>query len=536
MTNARAALSQTAFLVLGATGLTWFFACGSSQFGDGANNAGGDASDESNSINGGRADAARPPTHAPASLTFRDEDPVKGSASGSLKIGKAPDESDVTSYKLYWGGAGGARLASIATLPKSGMDLAYALAAPIPAGATDLLVFSANEAGEMGTGPSAAIGDNFPAFADVSAGQDAGAGYYISAAVDVAGGKVIVATDNAANAEKPAAFRCNLDGTGCTYVDISAGQGANSGSLPSAAIDKANGKLLVATTDGSNIYRPGLFVCNVDGTACVHRDISLAQGSHSGLFPSLVVDALDGKVLVVTDNNANLDKPGLFRCNLDGTSCAYFDISAGQGQYSGTSPSAVLDAVNSRFLVVTNNAANGQKPGLFRCPDLDFVASCTYVDISAGRGANSGGHPSAVIDAVAGKLLVVTDDDSDSASGVGHHLGLFRCNLDGSSCTYANISAGQGAGSGTTPSAVIDAVNGKLLVATNNGANGNKPSLFRCNLDGTACTHVDMSDGQNASSGFFPSAVIDAAHGRVLIATTNIAALYKPSLFSLGLW
>jgi hypothetical protein len=43
------------------------------------------------------------------------------------------------------------------------------------------------------------------------------------------------------------------------------------------------------------------------------------------------------------------------------------DISAGQGIYTGYTPSAVIDSVNSKLLVVTYNGANSGKPSLFRC-------------------------------------------------------------------------------------------------------------------------------------------------------------------------
>jgi hypothetical protein len=48
-------------------------------------------------------------------------------------------------------------------------------------------------------------------------------------------------------------------------------------------------------------------------------------------------------------------------------------------------------------------------------------------------------------------------------------------------------------------SALIDTVNGKLLFVTVNPDNQFKLGLFRCNLDGTACSHIDISAGQNAS-------------------------------------
>ena len=112
-------------------------------------------------------------------------------------------------------------------------------------------------------------------------------------------------------------------------------------------------------------------------------------------------------------------------------------------------------------------------------------------------GRERGGH-------LCGKLLVVTTNNAN-----GGKPALFRCNLDGTGCVYTDLSAGQGAGSGFFPSAGIDTAGGKLLVVTTNNANGGKPALFRCNLDGTGCVYTDLSAGQDAGSGFFPSAVMD---------------------------
>jgi hypothetical protein len=297
-------------------------------------------------------------------------------------------------------------------------------------------------------------------------------------------------------------------------TDISAGQGSGSGYTPSAVVDAANSKLLAVTHNGANSFKPSLFRCNLDGTACTHTDISAGQGTNSGGEPSAVVDAANSKLLVVTVNGANSGKSSLFRCNLDGTACMHTDISAGQGTDSGYYPRAVIDAANSKLLVATDNHANSYKPSLFRC-NLDGTA-CTHTDISAGQGAFSGLGPSAVIDVANSKLLVVTKNDANSGKP-----SLFRCSLDGTACTHTDISAGQDVSSGNSPSAVIDAANSKLLVVARQGLTSHKPSLFRCNLDGTACTHTDISAGQGAYSGHFPSAVIDAADSKLLAVTEN---------------
>ncbi len=132
------------------------------------------------------------------------------------------------------------------------------------------------------------------------------------------------------------------------------------------------------------------------------------------------------------------------------------------------------------------------------------------------------------------KSLVASDDNANSDS-----LALFRCNLGdttGASCTYKDISAGQSSGCGTSPSAVVDAADKKLFVVTNNAANSNKLGLFRCDLDGSNCTYVDFSVGQGVNSGTTPIAAIDTTNNRLLVVTNNQANSDKPGVFEIGLW
>jgi hypothetical protein len=77
---------------------------------------------------------------------------------------------------------------------------------------------------------------------------------------------------------------------------------------------------------------------------------------------------------------------------------------------------------------------------------------------------------------------------------------VFQPNLWEPRCvTYADIWAGQGMNSGNNPSAVIDTTNGKLLVATWNGANAGSPALFRCNLEGPGARRRDGFSSSRAT-------------------------------------
>ena len=391
---------------------------------------------------------------------------------------------------------------------------------------------ASGDASASDAGASDAGSDGCPqgTYVDISAGQDGGSGTYPSAVIDTINGKLLVVTQDGANANKPSLFRCNLDGTSCGHTDISAGQGTSSGQSPSAVIDTVNSKLLVVTDDGANSDKPALFRCNLDGTSCAYVDISAGQGANSGYNPSAVIDTTNGKLLAVTQNGANSNRSALFRCNLDGTSCSYVDISASHAGTSGMFPSARVDSVNGKLLVVTQDSSNLQRPALFRC-NLDGT-SCTYSDLSANGQATCAGSagPSAVIDSTNSKLLVVVGNLANNGKPA-----LVACGLDGTSCAYADLSAGQGAFSGNMASAVVDSAGGKLLAAAYNATSSNKPALYRCNLDGSACAYTDISAGQGPNSGLQPSAVLDAVNHVLLVAVQNGANGGRPGLFTVCL-
>jgi hypothetical protein len=48
--------------------------------------------------------------------------------------------------------------------------------------------------------------------------------------------------------------------------------------------------------------------------------------------------------------------------------------------------------------------------------------------------------------------------------------------------------------------------------------------------------HLDLSAGEGGGSGDSPSAILDATIGKLLIVTTNEARGGTPGLFTLGLW
>lgn len=380
-------------------------------------------------------------------------------------------------------------------------------------------------------------------YLDISAGQGPKSGYSPSIAMDTIHSKILVTTYNWANDYKLGLFRCDIttDGSDCQHIDISAGQASYAISNPKLVIDQKNQKILVVATNKADSSRLSLYRCNLtttDGSDCQHIDISAGQSEISGMTPAIALDATNNKILVVTTNWSNSLKPSLFRCNLtttDGSDCQHFDISAGQGASSGLDPSIIIDKTRNQFFTATTNNSHSSKLSLFRCSLMTTDGTdCQHIDISAGQDSDSGFYPNLVLDSINQKLLIATQNGSNS-----NKLSLFRCDTtttDGSDCQHFDISTGQDNDSGQNPVIALDETNKKIIIATRNGANYYKLSLYRCDLNisqPSSCKHQDISAGQGSGSGNSPS--INIMNEKIYIAIRNSANYGRPGLYKLTL-
>jgi hypothetical protein len=450
------------------------------------------------------------PVHAPAGIAFADSDPVCWQLGGDVVIHHATSESDVTAYALYYGSSPTQKLyaSPIVSLLATGSDVHYTMTREVhPIGATHLLAFSVNGAGEMATGVATPLAEahGFSA-TELSAGDGvpSGGATYATAVIDAVGGALLVVTEESP-AGKLSLYRCNLDGSACVSSDISAGHVASD--APSAVIDTAAGKLLVVTNN-MQVRR-----CNLDGSACTFID---GSGGQPGAFgASAVIDAVNQRLLVVAQTYyMTLPYRGLilYRCNLDGTGCTANDYS--QTVYI-SGPRAAIDTVNGKLVFAATDGNTVYHAGLYRC-GLDGTG-CTGTDVSAGWGDDSGFSPSLALDLVNNKALVVslqrfTGPNNSSMYGPV----LSRCNLDGTGCTLGSIAGVYTQTYAPTEThSLIDAVNHKLLVVTTvtGSSNAVTPTLLRCELDGTGCAFFDLSAGRQ---GYALAPVIDTARGNLL--------------------
>ncbi|PJZ81740.1 chitobiase/beta-hexosaminidase C-terminal domain-containing protein [Leptospira meyeri] len=350
---------------------------------------------------------------------------------------------------------------------------------------------------------------------DVSAGQGAGSGLQPSATLDRRNNKLLIASNNQFNNNKLSLYRCNVDGTNCTNYDISASQAANSGVNPSIAIDEKNQKILVATRNGANNSKLALFRCNNDVSACNYVDISAGQANESAWNPSLAIDSINEKILVVTENRGNDNKPSLYRCDLDGTNCSHTDISASQGTGSGFTPHLSIDYSNNKLIVVMRS---NNKLSLRYC-DLNGT-NCIFRDIPITGLEN----PFATIDYANNKFLIVANQTSQNKPL------LFKCDRDGNNCVSVNFATSQPDKTGYYPNLLIDTVNGKMIVTSiRKGTLSYFPNVWKCNLDGSNCSYLDFNLSFGSDS--HPRTLFDSNSGKILIITNRSASSNKPSLF-----
>lgn len=363
---------------------------------------------------------------------------------------------------------------------------------------------------------------------NISAGQGLESGKYGVLNVNPYTNKIHVSTQNGETpgARIPSFFNCNPDGSNCSFQNLTIGN-TNGGdeARPHSTIDFHSEKLIYVSTNTGSTQTPSLFICPLDGSNCTYQDISAGQGNSSGLIPYVIINPLNGEILTLTRNiflstNGTLS---LFRCDNQGANCNHKDIS-GPDRYLSTfeRSSSFISPYNGKLYTVIPDHPSG-KPRLY-ISDLDG-SNANSLDISATASNTSGDVPNLLLDHINSKLIVVTNDFNA-------RVGFFICDLDGSNCSFRFFGTNN---LGASPSAVLDLINNKVLIYTENAdpVLGNaRLLLFRCNLDGSSCeSSVDISAAASLggpalidNSGYRPTARIEPRTGKILISTENFSA------------
>ena len=213
-------------------------------------------------------------------------------------------------------------------------------------------------------------------FSDISAGMGDLSSYAgrIAAGIDTTNSKLLAVTRNnfGTNNGRPSLFRCNLDGSSCTYTDVSAGQGSISGREPSLAIDLVNNKLFVTTSNYTVKYVASVFKCNLDGSSCTHTNLATTFDAKSTFGTMIFLDQANAKVLIAVNytTGGTFYYPGLYRCSLDMINCTFNNLALTGGSIEqGYAPDIIIDTISAipRILVgVTSGNQSNPKSQLIR--------------------------------------------------------------------------------------------------------------------------------------------------------------------------
>ncbi|WCL50888.1 hypothetical protein [Leptospira sp. GIMC2001] len=353
---------------------------------------------------------------------------------------------------------------------------------------------------------------------DISASQGIDSGLYGVLNINPYTNKIYVTSQfgNSPGARIPSLFTCNSDGTNCTYRNLTFG---NSGSgdvvRPHSAIDFQNNKIIYVGGNSGDIFQPVMFICGLDSDNCSYQDISAGQGNQSGQIPFVTINPLNGELLTLTRNQSvTLGSLSLFKCLETGSECIHTELSTGDAYLSTFERgSALVSPFNDKLYTVISGY--GSTRSTMYISDTNGLNS-TLIDIgnNAPSPPNSSESPSLLIDYINSKLVIVT-------KGFNNRIGIMNCDLDGSNCTYIDIGINS---QGFQPSAIIDMINEKILIFSTDSSASNVLTFFRCELNGTGCTssfNISASAGLGIESGYRPSALIDPVSGKILISTQN---------------
>lgn len=146
---------------------------------------------------------------------------------------------------------------------------------------------------------------------------------------------------------------------------------------------------------------------NVRDKNVVVSNISSIAAGNTGVYAAGAIDTINNKLLVAAMNNPSNQRLYLYRCNLDSTGCASFDIASlsglfTEGNATGYYPSIAFDKANSRILIVANQNG-GAFVYLYSC-NINLTACTVYIGFD---GSLPGTYSSVAVNSTGTKIAIV---------------------------------------------------------------------------------------------------------------------------------
>lgn len=465
---------------------------------------------------GGEGDAGVLPEHMAASISFEDIDLDPNSIEGTIHVAHATDESDVTSYAIYYGAGATEKLylTPIVAVPARGQDIAFRLSvSPPPDGATHLLVYTQNAVGEMKTGIATALHDVQPTSADVSAGLSIAARSPV--AVDAVHSKLLWVVADGTHSLRPTLIRCELDGASCSATDISGGLGQE---LRSGAVvyEPSTDKVYAAFEEEGG-YSDGFFVrCEGDGTSCTIPVNLTSGGPHAGTSPAIAIDVANQKLVFAGWGDSPTPpypiRSNLFRCDLDGANCVFHDYTTSQADSS--LPSLAMDATNGT--VAFGQGSIGGSAYVSCNLDLTICFQ-SVVNVPVDPVYRMG----MTFDAMSERLLISWMTPSTTAA---ISVCPYSDGLASGPCAYHDVSAGRppnSGGMGVTPP-IYDPNEHNIYLPMLDYADSERVHVSRCDENAENCRSFAMSPPLNFASSLLNLVLVPNSSRFVISAGTEI--------------
>ena len=269
-------------------------------------------------------------------------------------------------------------------------------------------------------------------------------------------------------------FTCKPDGTSCSKFDsASLGLGASDGFGYSFYATKDN---LFVSAPRIHTGAGGLYKCNLEGTSCFEINTT---------YLNLIQDDEFGSSMTASENNLYVGATGkysnagaVYKCQLDGTNCSeisFTSTSPAAGDFFGAS---LYSSNNTLYVGAPGMHTNAG--GFYTCP-LNGTG-CTAIDTSfvVFTDGDKFGLSSTILN---GSLFIGAPDFYTGAGGV------FKCDLDGINCS--NIITG-------TPNSTEKvgwafAGNGNNFYVGAPGMHTNAGGVLKCDGSGANCNPIDTS-------------------------------------------
>ena len=289
-----------------------------------------------------------------------------------------------------------------------------------------------------------------------------------------------------------------------TEVQFDAGNLSLSGS--SSTFDSTNEKIVIVYSDIANSYYGTAIVGTVNGSS-ITFGTEVVFASVTTLDPSACFDTANGKVVVAYSDNTDLEKDGMAIVGtVSGTTISFGTPVQFDAARSDT-PFAIYDSTNDKVVIAyeSQNATAKAVVGTVSGTSISFGAASQFN--ASATTAISGEH-----DTSSGKTVITYSDSGNSARGT-----CVVATVSGTSISFGSeVVFETGGVARSTTGTVYDAVNNKTVISFSDQGDTENAKAIVGTVSGTSIsfgTAVTWQTGATQRN----TAVYHAAAGKVIV-------------------